>query len=33
MEPLQSTLLAYLRQVPDYRKARGQRFAWPYLLA
>jgi hypothetical protein len=33
MEPLQSTLLAYLRQVPDYRKARGQRFAWAYLLA
>jgi predicted transposase YbfD/YdcC len=33
MEPLQSTLLAYLRQVPDYRKARGQRFAWSYLLA
>ena len=33
MEPLQSTLLAYLRPVPDYRKARGQRFAWAYLLA
>jgi predicted transposase YbfD/YdcC len=33
MEPLQSTLLAYLRQVPDYRQARGQRFAWSYLLA
>ena len=33
MEPLQSTLLAHLRQVPDYRKARGQRFAWAYLLA
>jgi len=33
MEPLQSTLLTYLRQVPDYRKARGQRFAWSYLLA
>jgi predicted transposase YbfD/YdcC len=33
MEPAQSTLLAYLRQVLDYRKARGQRFAWDYLLA
>jgi len=33
MEPLQSTLMAHLRQVPDFRKARGQRFAWPYLLA
>ena len=33
MEPLQTTLLAYRRQVPDYRKARGQRFAWSYLLA
>jgi predicted transposase YbfD/YdcC len=33
MEPLQSTLLAHLLQVPDYRKARGQRFAWSYLLA
>lgn len=33
MEPLQSTLLAYLRQVRDFRKARGQRFAWSYLLA
>ncbi len=33
MEPLQSTLLSYLRQVPDFRKARGQRFAWAYLLA
>ena len=28
MEPLQSTLLAYLGQVPDFRHARGQRFAW-----
>ena len=33
MEPLQFTLLAHLRQVPDFRKARGQRFAWSYLLA
>ena len=33
MEPLQSTLLAHLGQVPDFRKARGQRFAWAYLLA
>jgi len=33
MEPLQSTLLAHLGKVPDYRKARGQRFAWSYLLA
>jgi hypothetical protein len=33
MEPLQSTLLAHLQQVPDFRKARGQRFAWSYLLA
>ena len=33
MEPLQATLLAHLRQVPDFRKARGQRFAWSYLLA
>jgi predicted transposase YbfD/YdcC len=33
MDPLQSTLLTYLDQVPDFRCARGQRFAWPYLLA
>ena len=33
MEPLQSTLLAQLTQVPDFRKARGQRYAWSYLLA
>lgn len=33
MEPLQSTLLAHLSQVPDFRRACGQRFAWPYLLA
>jgi len=33
MEPLQSTLLAHLSQVPDFRRARGQRFAWAYLLA
>ncbi len=33
MESLQSTLLAYLSQVPDFRHARGQRFAWAYLLA
>ena len=33
MEPLQSTLLAHLGPVPDFRKARGQRFAWAYLLA
>ena len=33
MDPLQSTLLAHLSQVPDFRRARGQRFAWSYLLA
>jgi predicted transposase YbfD/YdcC len=33
MESLQSTLLAYLNQVPDFRDLRGQRFAWSYLLA
>lgn len=33
MEPLPASLLAYLTQVPDYRKARGQRFTWTYLLA
>lgn len=33
MEPLQSTLLAHLGQVPDFRHARGQRFAWAYLPA
>lgn len=33
MGPLQSTLLDYLSQVPDFRCARGQRFAWSYLLA
>ncbi len=33
MEPLQSTLLAKLAQVPDIRCLRGQRFAWSYLLA
>lgn len=33
MEPFQSTLLAHLSQVPDFRHARGQRFAWSYLLA
>jgi predicted transposase YbfD/YdcC len=33
MEPLQSTLLAYPGQVPDFRHARGSRFAWSYLLA
>jgi predicted transposase YbfD/YdcC len=33
MEPLQSTLLAKLAQVPDIRCPRGQRFAWSYLLA
>lgn len=33
MEPLQSTLLAKLAQVPDIRSKRGQRFAWSYLLA
>ena len=33
MEPLQSTLLGQLTQVPDFRKARGQRYAWSYLLA
>jgi len=33
MEPLQSTLLAKVAQVPDIRSKRGQRFAWSYLLA
>lgn len=33
MDPLQSTLLAYLSQVPDFRCTRGRRFAWAYLLA
>lgn len=33
MEPLPAFLLAYLTQVPDFRKARGQRFTWAYLLA
>ncbi len=33
MDPLQSTLLAYLSQVPDFRCTRGRRFAWTYLLA
>lgn len=33
METLQSTLMNYLNQVPDFRHARGQRFAWSYLLA
>ncbi len=33
MESLQSTLMNYLNQVPDFRHARGQRFAWSYLLA
>jgi len=33
MEPLQSTLLARVAQVPDLRSKRGQRFAWSYLLA
>ena len=33
MEPLQSTLLAKLAQVPDIRSKHGQRFAWSYLLA
>lgn len=33
MEHLQSTLLAHVRQVADFRKAHGQRFAWDYLLA
>jgi len=33
MESLESTLLSYLNQVPDFRAARGQRFAWSYLLA
>jgi predicted transposase YbfD/YdcC len=33
MESLESTLLSYLNQVPDSRHARGQRFAWSYLLA
>jgi predicted PurR-regulated permease PerM len=28
MERLRSTPLAHLSQVPDFRKARGQRFAW-----
>lgn len=33
MESLESTLLSFLYQVPDFRHARGQRFAWSYLLA
>jgi predicted transposase YbfD/YdcC len=33
MEPLQSTLLAKVAQVPDIRSKRGQRYAWSYLLA
>ncbi len=33
MEPLQSTLLAYLAQVPDPRCERGRRYSWLYLLA
>jgi predicted transposase YbfD/YdcC len=33
MEPEQSTLLAYLAQVPDPRCARGRRYAWGDLLA
>ena len=33
MEPLRSALLAHLGQVPDFLEARGQRFAWAYLLA
>jgi predicted transposase YbfD/YdcC len=33
MEPLQSTLLAKLTQVPDIRCQQGQRYAWSYLLA
>jgi hypothetical protein len=33
MESLESSLLAYLNQVPDFRHARGQRSAWSYLLA
>jgi predicted transposase YbfD/YdcC len=33
MEPLQSSLLAKLAQVPDIRCKHGQVFAWSYLLA
>ncbi len=33
MEPLQSTLLEYLAQVPDFRCPRGQRYSWSFLLA
>jgi predicted transposase YbfD/YdcC len=33
MEPLQSTLLAKVAQVPDIRSKHGQRYAWSYLLA
>jgi predicted transposase YbfD/YdcC len=33
MEPVQSTLLAYLAQVPDPRCPRGRRYAWPFVLA
>jgi hypothetical protein len=33
MEPLQSTLLAQVAQVPATRSKHGQRFAWSYLLA
>jgi hypothetical protein len=33
MQPLQSSLLAKLAQVPDIRCKHGQVFAWSYLLA
>jgi predicted transposase YbfD/YdcC len=33
MEPLESSLLAKLAQVPDTRCDRGQVYAWSYLLA
>jgi predicted transposase YbfD/YdcC len=33
MEPLKSTLLDYLTQVPDPRCRRGRRYAWSFLLA
>jgi predicted transposase YbfD/YdcC len=33
MDPKQSTLMAYLQQVRDPRKARGKVFTWSFLLA
>lgn len=33
MEPVQSSLLGHLAQVPDPRCVRGRRYAWSYLYA